>query len=177
MLNASLIFCGALPVVLVVFCFLATSKRVRQADRREFVPTYSSEGGGYSCSCSFFFCCLWCAFWFLHFHSAPSKWAARSGIYFCTNESYTSGLCRYSLLGCMTCILLSPSTCPCEAVARNATTVCTAASYFSTHSCGLHRLEPHEKSAHAHAGTSLNSIVVVSIHFVLCCPASVGATP
>jgi len=31
------------------FFFLATSKRVRQANRREFVPTYSSEGGGYSC--------------------------------------------------------------------------------------------------------------------------------
>ena len=32
-------FCGALPVVHVIFLFLATSKRVRQANRREFVPT------------------------------------------------------------------------------------------------------------------------------------------
>jgi len=31
------------------FFFLATSKRVRQANRGEFVPTYSSEGRGYSC--------------------------------------------------------------------------------------------------------------------------------
>ena len=41
-------FCGALPVVHVIFFFLATSKRVRQT-RREFVPTYSIEGRGYSC--------------------------------------------------------------------------------------------------------------------------------
>ena len=74
-----------------------------------------------------------------------------------TNAFFTSSLCRHSLLRCMTCVLLSPSTSPGEAVARNATT----ANHFTTNSCGLHRLEPHvsqeRKSAHAHAGTSLNS--------------------
>ena len=46
---------------------------------------------------------LFGVFFFLHFHPAPSKWATRSGIQLCTNACFTSGLCRHSLLGFMTC--------------------------------------------------------------------------
>ena len=40
----------------------------------------------------------------LHFHSATSRWATRSGIKLCTNACFTSRLCRHGLLGCMTCL-------------------------------------------------------------------------
>ena len=45
-LNGCLVFCGALPVVLVVLFSLATSKRVSQANRRYFVQTYSTVRAG-----------------------------------------------------------------------------------------------------------------------------------
>ena len=65
--NGCLIFCGALPVVLVFFFFLQhQSGCARQTGDN---LSRCSEGGGYSCSCSVFYCCLWCAFWSYFFSS------------------------------------------------------------------------------------------------------------
>ena len=120
------------------------------------------EGGGYSCSCSVFYCCRRCAFW-IYFISSFSFCNIEVG-----NEEWDLVLnervlykqfvpSQLSRVHDVLVFLLSPLTSSGEAAARNATTV----SCFKTNSCGLHRLEPHvsqeRKSAHAHAGTSLNS--------------------
>ena len=57
-LHGCLIFCGALPVALVIFLFFLQHRSgcARQTGENWSRRTgSSSEGGGYSCSCSVFF--------------------------------------------------------------------------------------------------------------------------